>query len=383
MRIAAAAALLAALTAGSALAQSPSHPAKAKPPKAAAHKVVPPKAPAAPSLAQLAAAGEPEAQFQLARAYRDGKGVKKNPAEAVFWFAMAAGNGEKAAAAELATLYEQGVGAKPDLAQAALWWYRAAVLGDEDAKGRFVKLFLAGETEDIGGPVGAGWLEALAATGNSDAILALGQAYEKGEGIPADLAKARQWYQQAAFAGDIEAKFRLGRMLLAEPGAWRLIYKNPEREAKNTERDKYYGNRAAAVQAGGDERQPDPVRPGMVEGEQWLREAARQGHADAQYTLGMAFLGGLDLPFNLPEALHWLSAAAWSGNVDALMQLADLAAKGQGFGAKDPIRAWVNYDLAAGQGIKPAEEERDRLAKAMNQRQLNRARQVAQDLRGN
>lgn len=378
MRIAAAAALFAALTAGSALAQTPSRPHKAPPHKAPAQPV-----PAKPSLAQLAAAGEPEAQYQLAQAYRDGKGMKKNPAEAAAWFAIAAGNGEKGAAVELAQLYEQGAGIPRDLTQAALWWFRAGVQGDDEAKARFLALFLAGETEDMGGATGAGWLEAVAATGRIDAMLALGQAFELGEGIPTDLGKARQWYQQAAFAGDAEAKFRLGRMLLGEPGAWRLIYKDPEREAKNAERGKYYASRAAAEQAGGDERSPDIVRPGMIEAEIWLREAARQGHAEAQYTLGMAALGGMDLPFDLSEALHWLSAAAWNGNADAQMQLADLAAKGQGFGAKDPIRAWVAYDLAASQGIKPAEDARDRLAKAMNPRQLSRARQVAQDLRGN
>lgn len=386
MRIAAAAALLAALTASTALAQTPSPPSKApaaKAPAAKVQKAPAQKAPAQPSLAQLAAAGDVEAQYHLAQAYRDGKGVKKSAAEAVAWYALAAGNGEKAAAAELAQIYDQGAGIPRDLDQAALWWFRAGLLGDEAAKARFVALFLAGETDDIGGPTGAAWVEAAANTGDAEAVLALGQAYEQGKGVPEDLSKARQWYQLAAFAGNAEAKYRLGRMLLAEPGAWRLVYNDPEREAKNTERDKSYPTKAAATQAGGGDRTPDPVRPGMVDGEQWLREAARQGHAEAQYTLGMAFLGGMDLPFDLSEAVHWLSAAAFNGHGEALLQLADLAAKGQGFGAKDPIRAWVSYDLAAAQGFKPAEDARDRLAKTMNQKQLSRARQVAQDLRGN
>lgn len=386
MRIAAAAALLAVLTASEALAQTPSQPSKA--PVAKSQKASPPKAPAAktpaqPSLAVLAAQGEPEAQYRLAQAYRDGKGAKRDVAEAVSWFALAASNGVKAAAVDLARLYEQGAGVKRDLSQAALWWFRAGMLGDEGAKARFVTLFLNGDTKDVGGDTGISWLEALSADGRTDVVLALGQAYEKGQGIAADPVKARQWYQLAAFSGDSEAKFRLGRMLLAAPGGWRLIYTDPEREAKNAERDKFYASRAEAKQVGGDDRQPDPVRPGIVDGEQWLREAAHQGHAEAQYTLGMAFLNGLDLPLDIFEALHWLSAAAFSGHPDALMQLANLATKGQGFGGKDPIRAWVSYDLAAGEGIKAAEDGRDRVAKTMNQRQLARARQVAQDLRGN
>lgn len=386
MRIAAAAALLAVLTASEALAQSPSHPPKA--PAAKTQKAQPPKGPVAkvpapPSLAQLAAQGEPEAQYRLAQAYRYGKGFKRDMAEAMSWFALAASNGQKAAAIDLARLYEQGAGVKRDLALAALWWFRAGMAGDEAAKARFIALFLNGDTADVGGAVGISWLEALAQDGRTDAILALGQAYEQGLGIPADPDKARRWYLLAAVGGDTEAKFRLGRMLLSAPGAWRLVYAEPEREAKNTERDKFYASRATAAQLGGDERQPDPVRPGMIEGEQWLREAAQLGHPEAQYTLGMAFLGGMDLPFDIFEALRWLSAASFNGHGEALMQLADLAAKGQGFGGKDPIRAWVSYDLAASEGIKPAEDARDRVGKTMSQRQLARARQVAQDLRGN
>ncbi|MBC7905631.1 MAG: sel1 repeat family protein [Rhodospirillaceae bacterium] len=380
MRIAVAAALLASLTASSALAQTPPRPNKT--PQAAA-KPVQPAAPAKPSLAQLAAQGDASAQYLLGQAYRDGKGVKKNLAEAASWFAIAAGNGEKGAAMDLARAYEQGAGLPRDLHQAAQWWFRAGNLGDEAAKARFLELFLAEETDQIGGPTGAAWLEAVAATGNVDAILALGEAYEKGEGLPADPAKARQWYLEAAYGNDAEAKFRLGRMLLTEPGAWRLVYKDRSREVDNKERDKLYATRAAATQAGGDDREPDVVRPGMVEAEQWLLDAARHGHAEAQYMLGMAYLGGMDLPFSLTNSIGWLSAAAWNGHAPALMVLADLAAKGQGFAGKDPVRAWVNYEMAAAQGAKVAEEARDRLGKSMNQRQLGRARQVAQDLRGN
>lgn len=386
MRIAAAAALLAALTASEALAQSPTQPHKAPPAKtqkAQPKKAPVPKAPPPPSLEQLAAGGEADAQYKLAQSLRDGSGMKKDTAEAAYWFALASANGVKGAAADLARLYEQGGELKRDLAKAALWWFRAAEQGDEEAKAHFLAMVLDGEAQDVGGATGIAWLEELAATGRTEAMQALGNAYEHGLGIPEDEDKARHWYQQAAFAGDAEAKFRLGQMLLAEPGAWRLIYKEPEREAKNTERGKYYPTKAAAEQVGGEERTADPVRPGMVEAENWLRDAARQGHAEAQYTLGMAFLNGMELPFNLFEALHWLSAAAYNGHGDALLQLADLAEKGQGFGAKDPVRAWVGYDLAAAQGLKPAEDARERVAKTMNPKQLARARQVAQDLRGN
>jgi TPR repeat protein len=119
----------------------------------------------------------------------------------------------------------------------------------------------------------------------------------------------------------------------------------------------------------------------MVEGEQWLKRAARRGHAGAQYALARAYLRGIDLPPDIFDAVRWLQAAAWQGNAAALLTLGDLAAKGTGFPAKDPVRAWVCDDLAAQQGAAGAESARDLVAKAMPPRQLARARQIAQDLR--
>lgn len=383
MRIAVTAALLASMIAGPAMAQAPSRPAaKAPQAKSAPAKPVP-AAPAKPSLTQMAAQGDAQAQYQLGQATLTGKGAKKNAAEAVSWFALAAGNGVADAAIALARAYEQGSGVPRDPSQAAEWWLRAGILGDAAAKARFIELFLSGQAQTMGGPTGAAWLEEVASSGDSRAVLAVGRAYEQGQGVLADPSKARDWYLKAALAGNPEAQFRLGLMLLREPGAWRLIYAAPEEEAKNENRGVYYPTLKIAKDTAKGGQIPDIVRPGLVEGETWLRAAAAQGHAEAQYALGSAFLGGMDLPFDLIEAVHWLSAAAFLGHPQALMDVADLAAKGQGFGGKDPVRAWVAYDLAAGGGVKPAEEARESLGKTMTPRQLGRARQLVQDIRGN
>jgi TPR repeat protein len=373
MRIAAATALLAVLVAGPALAQGkPAKPAAKKP---------------APTLTlplQAAAQGDPSAQFEMGRAYLIGTGVRKRPAEAVAWLTAAAGNGHVGAALLLAKAHESGDGLPKDPVQAAQWWYRAGDLGDEAARTHFIELYMAGKSDGIGGPAAARWLESAAATeGSAELVLAVGTLYETGEGVLVDRAKARRWYTDAAIAGNVEAKFRLGRMLLAEPAQWRLLFKDPTREKDNTDRDRLYLTKALALQAAGGDFQPDMMRPGMIEGETWLIEAARHGHAEARYILGMAHLAGLNLPLDLNRAVEWLSGAAWAGHAEAMMVLADLSAKGHGLPNPDPVRAWVSYDIAAGQGLKAAEDARDRLAKGMSQRQLGRARQVAQDLKNN
>ena len=64
-----------------------------------------------------------------------------------------------------------------------------------------------------------------AAQGSTLAMLALGARAELGIGLPQSLAKAAEWYQKAADAGDAQAQFKLGSLLLdgsikrAEPAA--------------------------------------------------------------------------------------------------------------------------------------------------------------------
>jgi len=374
MRIAVALLVLAASVSGPALAQE-KITAKAPPATKAA-------APAKPSLSQLAAEGDIQAQYDWGQLLLKGaKGVKKNPAQAQDWLTLAASNGHIQAAIALAQGFEQGLFGKADLTEAANWWYRAGDLGDESARQRFLGLYLDGQTDSIGGPAAVRWLEQLAGKDDTRAILALGRIYEFGDGIVVDHAKAQSWYRIAAFAGNLDAQYRLGSMLLAEPAAWRLLFKDVSREKDNTERDTFYPSRDAAQAAAGGDRWVDIMRPGMLHGEYWLTRAALRGHPQAALTLGEAYLNGRDLPFDLSKAVRWLSVAALAGDPRAMKELADMAAMGQGLFAPDPIRAWVNYELAAAAGLKEAEESRDKLAKTMNQRQLNRSRQIAADLR--
>jgi uncharacterized protein len=50
---------------------------------------------------------------------------------------------------------------------------------------------------------------------------------------------------------------------------------------------------------------------------QWYFEAARQGHAEAQYSLGILFLTGSGVSQDAAEARKWIARAAAQGHVDA------------------------------------------------------------------
>jgi len=329
-----------------------------------------------------AAHPDDEALFQQGVAARKGRGKKADLRAALEWFSLAGAAGSVAGSVEAARAFETGKGTAVDLDRAGQWWYRAATLGNAPAQARWIELFLSGRIASIGGEAGIGWLSALASAGDVRAALALAGAFETGKGIAPDPARAEHWYREASLLrGDGEARFRLGRMLLARPAAWRVLG-DEVWTAKEAEREKKpLGPVWFATRPDTDDEKRTHLRPGIWAGERWLTLAARQGHAEAQYQLGAAMVDGLELPFDILTGTAWLDAAAAQGHALAAMRLGDLAAKGQGLFAKDPVRAWVMYDIAASRGLAAAAEARDAVGRALGGRGLARARQVAQEMR--
>jgi hypothetical protein len=90
------------------------------------------------------------------------------------------------------------------------------------------------------------------------------------------------------------------------------------------------------------------LEPDEVEAEKWLRAAAGQGLAEAQYALGMLLLGGGSAR-KLKEAQRWLQHAATQGHVAAQYEAAEGFRRGRGT-AVDATRTMAFYRMAADQG---------------------------------
>jgi localization factor PodJL len=72
----------------------------------------------------------------LAIAYAQGLGTRKDEAKAADWFAAAAMRGYVDSAFDLAVLYERGLGVRQDLKQALKWYGIAALAGDKPSRAR-------------------------------------------------------------------------------------------------------------------------------------------------------------------------------------------------------------------------------------------------------
>jgi localization factor PodJL len=105
----------------------------------------------------------------------------------------------------------------------------------------------------------------------------LAKIYERGEGVPVDLAQARQWTERAAAAGNRKAMHDLGVFFARGEGA-------------------PFDEQAAF---------------------RWFRQAADLGVADSQFNLGVLYQQGRGVAANPTEALFWFLVAARNGDGDA------------------------------------------------------------------
>lgn len=123
-----------------------------------------------------------------------------------------------AAYAEALQLIEQG-----SLEEAALRLQRLADAGLAIAQYRLAKMYENGEGVAADLMRARQWTERAANGGNPDAMHDLGVYYARGEGVPRDESAAARWFQQAAEAGFVDSQFNLavlyeeGRGVQADP----------------------------------------------------------------------------------------------------------------------------------------------------------------------
>ena len=120
--------------------------------------------------------GDKFAQYNLAFAFTNGRGVSASPKDAVRWYQKAAEQGMPQAQCELGLIYEHGLGVPVDY-EKSVYWSR-----------------LAAEQQYAEACCNLGWL------------------YENGLGVAQDLEQAQHWYEEAVKQEFAQAKDRLSAL---------------------------------------------------------------------------------------------------------------------------------------------------------------------------
>jgi TPR repeat protein len=278
-----------------------------------------------------AAQGDPRSQHEMAVRAE----MRKDYPGALQWYAQAARQGYAPSALNLAQMYEKGIGVPPDLDEAIARYTVLADQGDAEARYRLAVLQLRADKL----PEAIQRLRKGVDHEDARAMVDLGQLYEQGRGVPPDAARAAALYQQAAPQSNW-AKARLGAMALAGTGMPRDYAKARQwleaaaaagdGSAHNNlgwmdekgwggpvdlrrARDHYLAALYDAPEARGNLEQLYErdlgAPPDAAQATDWYRPAATAGIAAAQWRLARRYQQGHDEG----EALRWLDAAAQQG----------------------------------------------------------------------
>lgn len=165
--------------------------------------------------------GNEEAQTIVAKLYKDGSVVDRDPKKYAAWAWLAARNGSARAQFEMGLLNNSDDVFLGNDREAEYWFKLASDQGLAEAT-NWLGIIAAHPLEKNAKPDWAkavGYFRKAAEGGSTFALLNLGDAYRDGMGVPADQGKATEYYRQAAAAGNVEARKRLAEAGLSVPTA--------------------------------------------------------------------------------------------------------------------------------------------------------------------
>lgn len=149
--------------------------------------------------------GVAAAQRTWANLLFEGKGVPRDEAASVEWLRRAAARFDPEAMAQLAALHIEGGVCARDLAEARRWAEKSAMAGSALGQRFFAEFLRRGQGGPTNGPDAVRWHEAARAQGDAQSLLALAEIFRDGlPGVPADLKKARAYFDEATRTTEAE-----------------------------------------------------------------------------------------------------------------------------------------------------------------------------------
>ena len=182
--------------------------------------------------------------------------------------------------------------------------------------------------------------------GEPAALFEVGKIYTDGAGVDKDLAKAAQWYENAADLGFAPAQYIIGNF--NEKGLG--VNQDAAIAAQWYEKAAKGGNIIAMHNLAVLTATPNALskQPNMEEAFKWFSNAADYGVRDSQVNAGIFHTKGFGTEVNLIEAYKWFSIAAKAGDKDASNKrdvIANAIQPDQLEIAKSLVKEWKPLDV--------------------------------------
>jgi len=205
------------------------------------------------------------AQAILARMYKKGRGVKKDPKKAEYWYLKAAENDINNMKFFLGNLYQFHL---VDYKKSAHWYEKSAKNGNDASAEALAELYRHNDTvRDY--KEAKNWYEYLAWKGWAEAQYELGYMLLKGLGVDKNYKNAAYWFEESAKQDNANAQFFLGYM-----------YSNGKGVLKDYEK-------------------------AMM----WVKKSANQDHIAAPLGVGQGYFLGRGVEKDIDKAKYWLRKA--------------------------------------------------------------------------
>lgn len=197
----------------------------------------------------------------------------------------------------------------------------------------------------------------LAKAGDDQAQLAVGIHYETGLEAKKDAQQAARWYREATLKGNIDAQYRLARLI--SKGAKGLT---PDKTAAATlfQAGADKGHAPSQNEFGLRLQNGDGVDADVEKAASWFQKAADQDYAAAKVNLGLLHVRGQGVLRDYAAAYRLFSEAANQGDPWALNNLGSLHEMGWGVD-KDVVKAREYYRAAMAKGNPMAQANLTRL----------------------
>lgn len=234
------------------------------------------------------------------------------------------------------------------------WWLFLVMIGgevlaqdavaDEDLARELEAVFARDRAVGKGDPERGEITEAytrLAERGSAGAMWRLGQLWEEGNGVAADLARARRWYEEAVELGLVAANLNRGLLDLQGLGGARDVTAGVARLTAAAEAG-YAPAQLVLAKVHADDRF------GVKDAAQalhWAREAAAQDDAAGQVQLGDLVKQGIGLERDELLAREWYQLSAEQDYGDAMLMMGKSL-----IDAGDPLLGLQWLELSAGAG---------------------------------
>jgi TPR repeat protein/type IV secretory pathway TraG/TraD family ATPase VirD4 len=254
--------------------------------------------------------GDARAQVRVANQYLNGKGVARDPAEALRWFRKAADQGNLDAEARIGVFYMEGTVVAQDYAQALSRLRQTAEQGNATGQTGLGLMYARGTGVPTDYSLALQLFQKATAQNYPQAQNAIGIMYMNGLGVERDYSQAFHWLSEAAAQELPDAQRNLG--LLYEQG---LGVKRDDRQAMDWYRKAAdQGDAEAQTDLGEMFATGEGVERDIAEALRLFRKAAEQGNSHAEYDLGIAYSSGEGVPRNMAKARELIQKAAAAGS---------------------------------------------------------------------